>query len=194
MEGDIALIEFYAREGRGEEAEAAARAGLQRRPGDNALRLQLALLLEADGRADEAIAVYDELVRDDPTSTVAANNLASLLSEKGNDAAALERAYAIAQRFQNSEVPQFQDTLGWIHYLRGEHVLALPMLRDAAQRLPQYGLVQYHYGMVLKALDQGALSAETLEKAIELAPSPDAAYLAPARQALADLKNKPSGG
>ena len=187
-QGDGALAQFYLVTGRPAEAEAAARAGLTRAPESAALGLLLAEALEARGAADEAIAEYERLLLADPTSTVAANNLASLLSERSDDPKALQRAYEIAVRFNNSDVPQFLDTLGWIHYLRGDHQAALPLLTRAAEKLPNFGAVQFHLGMVLKAVGQHERSADALRKAVTLAPAPDAGYLKTAVAALEQIK------
>lgn len=183
-----ALAQFHLRTGRLEEAERAARAGLAREAGNSALRLLLAEALEARGQFDGAIAEYEKLLQSDPASTVVANNLASLLSERRNDPKALERAFEIAIRFQNSDVPQFLDTLGWIHYLRSEHYAALPLLKRAAEKLPGSGAVQFHLGMVLKEVGEAERSATTLQRAVKLAPVPDAYYLQTAIATLEQLK------
>ncbi len=184
---DEALAKFYLRSGRPAEAEQVARAGLARYASASALRLLLAQSLEARGAGDAAIAEYEALSRSDPTSTIVANNLASLLSEKHDDPEALERAYRIASRFRNSGVPQFLDTLGWIHYLRGEYHEALPLLTRAAQKLPDYGAVQFHLGMVLKQIGNADLSANALQRAVNLAPQANADYLKTATAALKQM-------
>jgi len=46
--------------------------------------------------------------------------------------ASLDRAYTIAAGLRKAQVPQFKDTLGWVHYQRGEHKAALPLLRKAS--------------------------------------------------------------
>lgn len=186
-QGEAVLAQFYLRERRPEEAAVAARSGLARDPGSAPLRLLLAESLEALGNIDGAIAEYERMLQADPTSTVAANNLASLLSGRQDDPKALQRAFDIAVRFHNSDVPQFLDTLGWIHYLRGDREAALPLLKRAAEKLPKSGAVQFHLGMALKDAGQPELSAAVLQKAISLAPSPDSAYVRTATAALAQI-------
>jgi tetratricopeptide (TPR) repeat protein len=188
-EGHAALGQFYLRTGRPDEAERVARAGLERDVNNSALRLLLAEILEARGQFDGAIAEYERLITSDPTSTVVANNLASLLSERSNDPKALERAFEIAIRFHNSDVPQFLDTLGWIHYLRGEYYAALPLLKRAAAKLPDSGAVQFHLGMALKEVGEAQLAATALDRAVRLAPLPDAYYLKTATAALEQMKS-----
>jgi len=188
-QGNAALAHFYLRRGQFDKAEQAARSGLEREPDISALRLLLAEILEARGAFDDAIVEYEQLLQSDPTATVVANNLASLLSERSGDPKALERALSIANRFHNSDVPQFLDTLGWIHYLRGDYFAALPLLTRAAEKLPNSATVQFHLGMALKEVGQAELSARSLEQAVKLAAEGKATFLTSAIAALEELKS-----
>ena len=88
-----------------------------------------------------------------------ANNLASLLASNRADPASLERAFAIARRLRGSDVPQFQDTYGWILHLRGDPAQALDYLAPAAAALPGNALVQFHLAeteLALEPLRRGA--------------------------------------
>ena len=67
----------------------------------------------------------------------------------------------------------------------------LAKLEQAAQKLPNSGVVQFHLAMVLKEVGQPARAAETLQKAIRLAPSPDANYVKTALVALEAMKAAP---
>jgi len=166
--GDTALAQFYFSTRQAENAEKTIRAGLAKDENSAALKFMLTTVLQQTERFDEAIAVYEEMFRENPGSTVVANDLASLLSERRGDEASLDRALEIAQRFRTSEVPQYQDTLGWIYYLRGEYSSALSLLRSSAEGLPNMGLAQYHYGMTLAALNQRDQAIAALERALDL--------------------------
>jgi Tfp pilus assembly protein PilF len=98
------------------------------------------------------------------------NNLASLLSDHRTDAVSLERAYTLAATLRKSEVPQFKDTLGWVNYQNGDYAAAMPLLEDAAARLPNYALVRYHLGVTYQALGENEKAADQFKKARELAP------------------------
>ena len=102
---------------------------------------------------------------------IAMNNLASLLSDYRTDKASLDRAYTLAVGLRKSQVPQFKDTLGWVHYQRGEHKAALPLLEEAASELPSMPLVRYHLGMNYIALSDPTKAEEHLKKALEQASS-----------------------
>lgn len=78
------------RQGRGGEAEAVYRSGLERRAGNRELESRLAMVLIGLGRTAEAEGLWLERVRNDPGSAEAWQNLASLAIQRG-DWAEVER-------------------------------------------------------------------------------------------------------
>ena len=169
MAGNRALAEFYVSTGRFADAEAAVRAALSHQGNDAPAHLLLAMILERSGQFEKAIAEYESLFAGDPRSAVVANNLASLLSEHRSDQASLDRAYEVAARFQQTEIPQYQDTLGWIYYLKGDYAKAVTLLKSAADKLTKVEAVQYHLGMAYKALGEKELAMASLASALALA-------------------------
>src|SRR5215468_664263 len=167
--GYTALANLYIRQSNHAEALKVVQIGLHEQPESFSLRLALAGLFELKGDYDQAISEYEQLLRLQPGSLVVANNLASLLSDYRTDAASLERAYTIAAGLRKAQVPQFKDTLGWVHHQRGEHKAALPLLEEAATELPNIALVRYHLGVTYVAVGDTAKAAEQLKKALELA-------------------------
>jgi tetratricopeptide (TPR) repeat protein len=170
MVGYNALADFYARNRNLDEAEKVIRAGLQQQPDSFAMHLKYANLLEAKGDHEAAIAEYEGLLKQDPGSLIAANNLASLLSDRRADKASLERAYSLAATLRKSQIPAFKDTLGWIDYLRGDYKSATGLLEEAAAALPDRAIVQYHLGMSYVAIGLVAKAAEQFKKALALGP------------------------
>ena len=75
------------------------------------LRLSLAGLQILKGDHNAAIAQYEAILKDQPNSLVAINNLVSLLLDYRSDKASLDRAFSLSEALKNSNVPQFQDTL-----------------------------------------------------------------------------------
>lgn len=185
--GEVALAQYFIASGNAEAAESVIKAGLEQDSKSAVLRLLLAALYERSGRFDDAIGEYETLYAQDPTSIAVANDLASLVSERRGDAASLERAFQIAQRLRGSDIPQYLDTLGWIHYLRGEYDAALPLLRTAATRLGNAPLVHYHLGMTYNALGQTELAKASLERALSISPPLMEADAERARDALGRL-------
>ncbi len=144
--------------------------------------------LEALGDFDGAIAILEQLYARDSSSLIVANNLASLITTHRDDDANLERAYGIAARMRGTDVPAFQDTLGWIAYRRGEHEEALSYLEPAARGLPEDALTQFHLGLTYVALERNADAIDTLTRAVSLGQGSDLPQIAEARRILSELQ------
>ena len=144
-------------------------------------------LYEAQEAFPAAISVYERLLKDKPNSEIVANNLASLIAEEAQDEDALRRAYTLAKRFRTSKVPYFKDTLGWIHYRLGEYELATPLLREAAEQVPNMAILRYHLGMAYKAEKDTEKAVMELKMALKLGENQNFAQKDEARKALAEL-------
>lgn len=162
------LYQFYSANGRLDDAKAALDAGRKANPNDAALRLLTANYFEGIEDFEAAIAEYDALYSQSPNSPVIANNLASLMAEHRSDTESLNRALNIAQRFRNSRVPQFRDTLGWAYYRLGDAVRAVDILEGVAEELPNLAIVRYHLGMSYRATGNTEAAQKELEAAAEL--------------------------
>lgn len=182
-----ALYQLLRREGRDAEALVVLEAALAAGSRSVSLRWFRANEHERRGEFDAAIAVYEEAYAIDGNNIVIANNLASLLSTRRTDEASLERAFTVARRLRNEEVPAIQDTYGWIEYRRGNPEAALPYLEAAAQGLPDDAPTQAHLGLTLAALGQTEAAQEVLTRALELAGDDPLPTFEAARAALADL-------
>jgi tetratricopeptide (TPR) repeat protein len=167
--GYRALADFHVRQSNYDEAEKVVRAGLQHQPDNVALHLALAGILEARRDYEGAITEYEYILKEQPGSLVAANNLASLLSDHRTDKASLDRAYSLAAALRKSQVPQFKDTLGWVHHQRGEHRIAVSLLEEAVAELPNLALTRYHLGLSYDAIGDSTRATEQLKKALDLA-------------------------
>jgi tetratricopeptide (TPR) repeat protein len=127
--------------------------------------------MELKGDYETAIAEYEEMLKRDPGSLIAANNLASLLSDNRTDKSSLERAYSLASTLRKSQLPHFKDTLGWTYHQRGDYKNAILLLEEAAAALPDTAMIRYHLGMSYIANGQARKAAEQFKKGLELAPS-----------------------
>ena len=163
-----ALYSLQARDGRVDAAEQTLEEGLTANPGAYELLWAKASTFQQRGRVEEAIEIYEDLYARNSSSPVMANNLASLLSTYRSDPESIERAYEIARRLQNVEVPAFQDTFGWLAHLRGDGDLALQHLEPAAAALANDPSVQYHLGMAYAAAGRTADAVDQFKKAIAL--------------------------
>jgi tetratricopeptide (TPR) repeat protein len=170
--GYRALSEHYTRSGKLDDAMQTIEAGLKNSPTDFPLRQAKAGLLEKKGDFNGAIALYEELLKEQPGSMVLANNFASLVSDHRTDKESLEKAHAAAMALVKSDVPHFKDTLGWLYYLRGDYKSAQGLLEQAAKALPDNAVVRYHLGMTYKATGERDRAREELKKAAELDSGP----------------------
>ncbi|MGH1424027.1 MAG: tetratricopeptide repeat protein [Pseudooceanicola sp.] len=181
------LVSLLTSTGRSQEAGKILEDGLTAMPASRPLRLLKAFRLEKSGQVDGAIALYEELYDENSGDVVVANNLASLLSAHRRTPEALDKAEVIARRLNGAKVPAFQDTLGWIQYLKGDFDAAIPNLEAAAKGIPNDPSVALHLGLAYAAAGRNDDARRELERGIALAGDRDLPELAPAREALSKL-------
>jgi tetratricopeptide (TPR) repeat protein len=127
----------------------------------------LGTIYEQRKEYEKARARYEEALKIDPKFAPAANNLAVILSEQGgNIDVALN--YAQVAREQRPEDPNIADTLGWIYYKKNAYLLAADLLKEAAEKLPDNPLVQYHYGLAQQKNGDVAGAKKSLKASLKL--------------------------
>ena len=139
------LYKYYVAQKQSDKAKNILTRGLQAAPSSIELKMLLAEAYKAEGENDKAIQLFQEVVEDQPNFDVARNNLAVLLTTKGGNQ--LVDAEALVQHFRSSDIPQYQDTLGWIYYQQGRFLDAIYLLEKAVDGLPNFGEIKYHLGM-----------------------------------------------
>ncbi len=125
--------------------------------------------LERAGRKVEAIAVYEQLAKQDPLARrVVANRLARLYAETGNETAALMWAREVTMNHPDPEA-----YLAGIHALCGSHAEAASILTKAleAKPLPRTRELALRWQLADVLAAQGKLpeAEEQLRKALALA-------------------------
>ncbi|HUW81469.1 MAG TPA: tetratricopeptide repeat protein [Phycisphaerae bacterium] len=155
--------------------------------------MQLAGAQHMERRLEEAAAAYTEVLRVDPKTRYALNNLAYLLAEDlGRPAEAMryaERAFQLAREDAN-----VIDTLGWVECLNGQYDAAIGTLRSALAIDPDMVAAVFHLGEAYRRSGNLPLAEQYLQKALELAEATDDVYhyLEGIRESLAKLP-QPSG-
>lgn len=142
--------------------------GVQLNPGSFTLRAILANSVEQSGDYNRAIDLYEQLIEEAPNADPIANNLANLLAEHRTDTGSLQRALSLANRFRQSPVPEFRDTLGWVLFQLARYEDALPLLRGAAADRSSSGVIHYHFARVLEQLGSKERAVEVYETALGL--------------------------
>lgn len=128
----------------------------------------LALLYEKNGDHVKAIDMYRQLLARQPDFWPAANNLAFLLSERHSDAKELDEALTLAMKANRlrPEDATILDTLGWVHYRRGELEQALVALEEALEKNHDSAEMNYHAAVVLHASGRVEEAREKLDTAL----------------------------
>ena len=104
------------------------------------------MILRQQGKNDLARARYEEALRLDPNAATAANNLAWMLAESGQE---LDRAVDLAKiaTAASPNNPVVMDTLGWAWLKKREPQLAIPLLQRCVELDPDNGWYHYHLGL-----------------------------------------------
>jgi Flp pilus assembly protein TadD len=147
---------------------------LNTHPNDAGAMAILGVLEESRGNLGKAEAYYKKALQIQPQEPVAANNLAYLMLENGENVdVAITLAQTARQAMPNS--PSSADTLAWAYYHKGTYGFARDLLEDAIKADPKSAAMQYHLGMVYSKLSDKGSAASHLKKAISLAPDSQAA-------------------
>jgi tetratricopeptide (TPR) repeat protein len=145
-------------------------AGLREQPGNLNFRFTSAGLQILKGDQTGAITQYESILKDQPNSVLAINNLVSMLLDSRSDKESLDRSFSLAERLKGSTIPQFQDTYGWALFKKGDAKNAVAILETAQEKLPNSAAVRYHLGMGYAATGQSNKAAEQFQKALALEP------------------------
>jgi cellulose synthase operon protein C len=91
---------------------------------------------ELVGRRQKAEELYRKALQIEPNYAPAANNLAFLMVERGED---LDSALSLAQiaRQKMPDSASAADTSAWVYYHKGQYGFAADLLREALQKAPE---------------------------------------------------------
>jgi tetratricopeptide (TPR) repeat protein len=133
-------------------------------------RLLLARIYLRQGETKRAQMMLEQILRDDPKTTGAKNDLASLLAQNEAD---LDRALQLAEEAQQSMSadPGAADTLGYVYFQKGLHEAALEQFLTAVELSREQPNVRaptlhYHLGLTLDALNRNEEAKDAFRKAL----------------------------
>jgi Tfp pilus assembly protein PilF len=160
------LGQLYISEKRLEDARVEYERALVGNPDSVALQTVVAMILEAENKSDEARRRYERILEKEPNAVVAANNLAWLYIERGEN---VDLALQLAQRAKQTlpADPRVNDTLGWIYYKRNLIDQAIPLLQDGVRGDANNPLHQHHLGMAYFQAGDWPKAREALERALK---------------------------
>jgi tetratricopeptide (TPR) repeat protein len=128
------------------------------------------MLLDAQGRAEEAKERYRRALERNPRAAVAANNLAWHYADEDEN---LDEALRLAQ-VANAQLPGEAgviDTLGWVYYKRQLPTLAIPAFRASIEKDPRNPYYHYRLGLAFYRTGARDQAREALAKAVALDPN-----------------------
>jgi Flp pilus assembly protein TadD len=127
-------------------------------------------LEESRGDKDMATTYYKKALQIQPDQPVAANNLAYLMIETGqNMDVALSLAQTARRSLPNSS--STADTLAWAYYHKESYFSARDLLEEGLKTAPQNASLHYHLGMTYAKLGDKANAELHLKKAANLDPN-----------------------
>ncbi len=138
-------------------------------PNDAGAAAVLGTLEESRGNQSKAEAYYKKSLQIKPQQPLAANNLAYMMLENGQNAdVALTLAQTARRALPNS--PNAADTLAWAYYHKGAFSFARDLLEEAIKTDANNATMQFHLGMVYSKLADKNNATTHLRKAVSLAP------------------------
>ena len=167
-----ALGSLRAAEGRTEEAVQHYDAAYAASPREGRYGYASAQLLAGDGQREAARARLRALTQRHPGLPGPRNDLAWLLAEQEEE---LDRALVLAEQARRLDPrPAMLDTLGWVHFKRGEHAKAVSVFEAALADDPNNASTRYRLARALEAAGDSDRARATFDKALRSGPFPEA--------------------
>jgi len=138
-----------------------------RQPGASGPATMAGMILQAQGKEEDARRRYEGVVEKDPRAAVASNNLAWMYASRGEQ---LDRALQLAQAAKVAlpDNPAVNDTLGFVYIKKQLPSLAIPPLRLAVEKDPGNPAFHYHLGLAHSQAGDKAAARQALERALKL--------------------------
>ncbi|MFO7652474.1 MAG: tetratricopeptide repeat protein [Candidatus Krumholzibacteriia bacterium] len=129
-------------------------------------RVQLAFCKDELGQPEAARELLEQLRREFPEEADLANTLGYMLAERGEDLDHAEQLIRAALKVEPDN-GAYLDSLGWVHYQRGEYEAAFDRLVEAANAFPENPVILEHMGLTLRALGRTDEARAVLRRALE---------------------------
>jgi tetratricopeptide (TPR) repeat protein len=127
----------------------------------------LGIIYDTQKKYDQAKEYYQKALKINPKFVPAANNLAYLYAEKGEN---VDEALSLAQsaKEQFPDDPHISDTLGWVYYKKNVFSRAIVYLKEANDKIQNNPMTRYHLGMAYYKNGEKENAKRELKKALEL--------------------------
>jgi tetratricopeptide (TPR) repeat protein len=157
----------YSRVGRNPDAARVLEKARQISPRDTEAIAQLALVYDSMKRNDDSDSLYEEALRINPEFSLALNNYAYSLAERGLQ---LERALGMARKALDAapDNASYLDTIGWIYFRLGRYRDAETYVRKAIAKGEVSAVVHEHMGDIYFRLNDTDRALEHWNAALKL--------------------------
>src|SRR5438067_4518674 len=164
----IKLHAAQRRTGGANEADTALREWMNAHPEDLAAPLYMAEELGKNGKNQQAIEQYQNVLKRSPDNVVALTNIA-LIYQREKDPRAVrfaEQAFALAPHS-----PTTADTLGWILIEQGQTMRGAELLQRAAAMAPKNTEIRYHFAVALAKSGEKLKARKQVEDLLTSTPT-----------------------
>jgi tetratricopeptide (TPR) repeat protein len=143
---------------------------LAREPNLVQAHMMLGIIHEGRQEHDKAKIQYEAVLKLNPRFAPAANNLAWLIVEHGGNLD-LALSYGQTAREEKPDDPNVADTLGWVYYKKNAFLLAISLLKEAVEKLPNEPVIRFHLGMAQTKSGDTAAAKKSLQAALKISDS-----------------------
>jgi tetratricopeptide (TPR) repeat protein len=170
----VKLGQVLVSKGSADEAMAHYQQAVKQNPKQSGFYILMGQLYEAKGDSSNAKQMYQKALEVRPNSALAANNLAYLMVQTGDN---LDTALSLAQiaRRGMSDSPNTADTLGWVYYQKGIYRSAIDLFEESLRLAQKSGqadnpTVHYHLGLAYNKTGEFDLAKQHLQKVLKINP------------------------
>jgi tetratricopeptide (TPR) repeat protein len=127
------------------------------------------MILQSQGKLADARDRFARALEIDPEAPVAANNLAWLYADTGEN---IDQALELAMRAKAKlpDVPQVNDTIGWVHLKKNLASLSIPYFEQSIEKDANNPTYHYHLGLAHAQAGDSAKARQSLSRALALKP------------------------
>jgi tetratricopeptide (TPR) repeat protein len=132
------------------------------------------MIFQSQGNTAMAKKKFEDALAIDSRAVIAANNLAWIHAESGED---LDTALRLAQTATAAapDVPELMDTLGWVYYKKNQPTLAIPIFKRCVEKAPNSAGYQYHLGLAYRMAGDTTQAKAAFQKALANGADPASA-------------------